>query len=104
VYGRPLAIARGVGDNRPPMRRLLAVAATADLPSIPATKLRIIWNPLGGGHPETRENAFFRFYPGDLSEDRRRRPLRAYGQYTGPQNEVLYAFARDITPLGRPAP
>jgi hypothetical protein len=67
-----------------------------DLPAIPPTKLRIIWNPLGGGQPEVRGNAFFRFYPGDSYLEIVGNDLYgAYGQYAGPQNEVLYAFARE---------
>jgi hypothetical protein len=67
-----------------------------DLPAFPASKLRVIWNPLGGGQPETRGNAFFRFYPGDRYLEVVGNDLYgAYGQYAGPQNEVLYAFARE---------
>jgi hypothetical protein len=74
----------------------LPAYAGGDLPAVPATKLRIIWNPLGGGQPETRGNAFFRFYPGDRYLEIVGNDLYgAYGQYAGPQNEVLYAFARE---------
>jgi hypothetical protein len=67
-----------------------------DLRAIPKTKLRVIWNPLGGGQPETSGNAFYRFYPGDHYLDVVGNDLYgAYGQYAGPQNEVLYAFARE---------
>jgi hypothetical protein len=67
-----------------------------DIPSIPSSKLRIIWNPLGGGQPETTANAFYRFYPGDHYLEIVGNDLYgAYGQYAGPQNEVLYAFARE---------
>ena len=67
-----------------------------DLPAVPPTKLRVIWNPLGGGQPETRGNAFYRFYPGDHYLEIVGNDLYgAYGQYAGPQNEVLYAFARE---------
>lgn len=68
----------------------------ADLPSNPSRKLRIIWNPLGGAQPETRANAFYRFYPGDRYLEIVGNDLYgAYGQFAGPQNEVLYAFARE---------
>lgn len=67
-----------------------------DLPAVPPTKLRVIWNPLGGGQPEVRGNAFYRFYPGDHYLEIVGNDLYgAYGQYAGPQNEVLYAFARE---------
>jgi hypothetical protein len=70
--------------------------AGADLPAVPPTRLRIIWNPLGGGQPETSANAFYRFYPGDRYLEIVGNDLYgAYGQYAGPQNEVLYAFARE---------
>jgi hypothetical protein len=67
-----------------------------DLAAIPPNRLRIIWNPLGGGQPETEANAFYRFYPGDHYLEIVGNDLYgAYGQYAGPQNEVLYAFARE---------
>jgi hypothetical protein len=67
-----------------------------DLPANPPSRLRIIWNPLGGGQPETRGNAFYRFYPGNRYLEIVGNDLYgAYGQYAGPQNEVLYAFARE---------
>jgi hypothetical protein len=74
----------------------LPAYGSADLPANPSRRLRIIWNPLGGGQPETRGNAFFRFYPGDRYLEIVGNDLYgAYGQYAGPQNEVLYAFARE---------
>jgi hypothetical protein len=67
-----------------------------DLPFNPPSRLRVIWNPLGGGQPGTRANAFYRFYPGDRYLEIIGNDLYgAHGQYAGPQNEVLYAFARE---------
>jgi hypothetical protein len=76
----------------------------SDLPANAPNKLRIIWNPLGGGQPESRGNAFYRFYPGDRYLEIVGNDLYgAYGQYAGPQNEVLYAFAREHhKPFGLP--
>ncbi len=81
----------------PLLKRLgLPAYAGPDLAANPPTKLRIIWNPLGGGQPETDANAFYRFYPGDRYLEIVGNDLYgAFGQYAGPQNEVLYAFARE---------
>lgn len=69
--------------------------AGADLAPLPPTRLRIIWNPLGGGQPESEANRFYRFYPGDRYLELVGNDIYgAFGQYAGPQNEVLYAFAR----------
>jgi hypothetical protein len=77
------------------LKRLgLPLYAGADLAAIP-TRLRIIWNPLGGGQPETEANRFYRFYPGNRYLEIVGNDIYgAFGQYAGPQNEVLYAFAR----------
>jgi hypothetical protein len=86
-----------VGQINPVLKRLgLPLYAGADLAAIPPTKLRIIWNPLGGGQPETEANRFYRFYPGDRYLELVGNDIYgAFGQYAGPQNEALYAFARE---------
>jgi hypothetical protein len=67
-----------------------------DLPSNPPSKLRVIWNPLGGGQPAVTKNAHYQFYPGDRYLEIVGNDLYgAVGQFAGPQNEVLYAFARE---------
>ena len=67
-----------------------------DLPSNPPSRLRIIWNPLGGGQPAITKNAHYQFYPGDRYVEIVGNDLYgAEGQFAGPQNEVLYAFARE---------
>lgn len=58
-------------------------------------KLRVIWNPLGGGQPAIAGNAAKRFYPGDRYLDIVGNDLYGeQGQFARPQNEALYAFAR----------
>jgi hypothetical protein len=66
-----------------------------DLPVNPPTLLRLIWNPLGGGRPAIAANKWARFYPGDAAVDVVGNDM--YGSssgWSGPQNEELYAFAR----------
>jgi hypothetical protein len=80
------------------LRRLglppLTVAA-ADLPANPPSKLRIIWNPLGGGAPVIPANAATRFYPGDRYVDLIGNDMyTSNGVYSADKNEALYAFAR----------
>jgi hypothetical protein len=67
----------------------------SDLPYVPPAKLRVIWNPLGGGQPAIDANAAYQFYPGDRYVDIVGNDIYgAYGQFAQPQNEYLYAFAR----------
>jgi hypothetical protein len=72
----------------------LPAYAGADLPAIPSTKLRIIWNPLGGGQPETSGNAFYRYY--------KSQPGGIFDLENKPASRQVYR--RCITPLGRPTP
>ena len=78
--------------------------AGGDLAANPPTKLRIIWNPLGGGQPATTANAFYQFYPGDRYLEIVGNDLYgAVGQFAQAQNEVLYAFALEHhKPFGFP--
>lgn len=91
LHGGPAARINAV------LKRLgLPAYAGPDLAPIPPTRLRVIWNPLGGGQPETEANRFYRFYPGDRYLELVGNDIYgAFGQYAGPQNEVLYAFARE---------
>jgi hypothetical protein len=66
-----------------------------DLPVNPPSRLRLIWNPLGGARPSVAANAVERFYPGNAAVDVVGNDL--YGSsagWSGPQNEALYRFAR----------
>lgn len=66
-----------------------------DLPVNPPRLLRLIWNPLGGARPTIPENAWARYYPGDMAVDIVGNDM--FGSSSGwsaPQNEALYAFAR----------
>jgi hypothetical protein len=70
--------------------------AGEDLPTNPPSKLRVIWNPLGGGQPAVTKNAHYQFYPGDRYLEIVGNDLYgAVGQFAQPQNEGLYAFARE---------
>jgi hypothetical protein len=91
LHGGPAAKINSV------LRKLGLPAYTgSDLPANPTSKLRIIWNPLGGGQPATTANAFYQFYPGDRYLEVVGNDLYgASGQFAQPQNEVLYAFARE---------
>lgn len=76
-------------------RRGLPLYNGPDLPVNPPSRLRLIWNPLGGGRPAIAANAWARFYPGDLAVDVIGNDM--YGSSSGwsaPQNTQLYAFAR----------
>jgi hypothetical protein len=74
----------------------LPTYAGEDLPSNPPSRLRVIWNPLGGGQPAITKNAHYQFYPGDRYLEIVGNDLYgAVGQFAQPQNEVLYAFARE---------
>lgn len=69
--------------------------AGTDLPRNRASKLRVIWNPLGGGQPAITPNAAYQFYPGDRYVDIVGNDIYGVsGQFAQPQNEYLYAFAR----------
>ena len=71
------------------------VGGDSDLAVNPPSKLRVIWNPLGGGQPAIPGNAAKRFYPGDGYLDVVGNDLYGeQGQFARPQNEALYAFAR----------
>ena len=71
------------------------VGGDADLAVNPTTKLRIIWNPLGGGGPDIPANAATRFYPGDRYVDVVGNDMyTSNGVYSAQKNEALYAFAR----------
>lgn len=78
------------------LRRMgLPAYAGGDLPANPPARLRVIWNPLGGGQPAIPGNAAARFYPGDRYVDIVGNDLYGeQGQFARPQNEALYAFAR----------
>jgi len=66
-----------------------------DLASNPPSRLRVIWNPLGGGQPAVPGNAATRYYPGDRYLEIVGNDLYGeQGQFARPQNEALYAFAR----------
>jgi hypothetical protein len=79
------------------LRKLgLRAYAGEDLPRNPPSKLRVIWNPLGGGQPALTKNAHYQFYPGDRYLEIVGNDLYgAVGQFAQAQNEVLYAFARE---------
>ena len=70
-------------------------SAAGDLPANPPSKLRIIWNPLGGGAPVIPANAATNFYPGDRYVDVVGNDMySSTGEFSGEKNETLYAFAR----------
>jgi hypothetical protein len=74
----------------------LPTYAGEDLASNPPSRLRVIWNPLGGGQPAITKNAHYQFYPGDRYLEVVGNDLYgAVGQFAQAQNEVLYAFARE---------
>jgi hypothetical protein len=67
----------------------------ADLAENPATKLRIIWNPLAGGRPVIPANAPTRFYPGDRYVDVVGNDMYdSTGVFSAEKNEGLYRFSR----------
>lgn len=71
------------------------VGGDSDLAENPPSKLRVIWNPLGGGQPSVDGNKAVRFYPGDRYLEIVGNDLYGeQGQFAKPQNEALYAFAR----------
>ena len=71
------------------------VGGDVDLAENPPSKLRVIWNPLGGGQPSVDGNKAVRFYPGDRYVDIVGNDLYGeQGQFAQPQNEALYKFAR----------
>ena len=71
------------------------VGGDSDLAVNPPSKLRVIWNPLGGGQPAIRGNKAMRFYPGDRYLEIVGNDLYGeQGQFARLQNEALYAFAR----------
>lgn len=69
--------------------------APGDLPMNPTSKLRIIWNPLGGGGPEIPANAATNFYPGNRYVDVVGNDMYSRtGVFSAEKNEALYAFAQ----------
>jgi hypothetical protein len=71
------------------------VGGDSDLAVNPSSKLRVVWNPLGGGQPAVAGNAAAKFYPGDRFVDVVGNDLYGeQGQFARPQHEALYAFAR----------
>jgi Glycosyl hydrolase family 26 len=71
------------------------VGGDSDLAENPPTKLRIIWNPLGGGRPVIPANAATRFYPGDRYVDVVGNDMYdSTGVFSADKNEALYRFAR----------
>lgn len=67
----------------------------SDLAVNPPSKLRIIWNPLGGGRPTIAANAATNFYPGDRYVDLVGNDMYdSTGVWSADKNEALYAFAR----------
>lgn len=67
----------------------------SDLAENPPSKLRIIWNPLGGGRPAVPANAATKFYPGDRYVDVIGNDMyTSNGIFSAEKNEALYAFAR----------
>ena len=51
------------------LRRLGLPGVAGDLPSIPKSRLRVIWNPLGWAIPKVPGNAPEHYYPGDAYVD-----------------------------------
>jgi glycosyl hydrolase family 26 len=71
------------------------VGGDTDLAENLPDKLRIIWNPLGGGAPVIPANAARRFYPGDRYVDVVGNDMYdSTGTFSAEKNEALYAFAR----------
>ncbi len=71
------------------------VGGDTDLAENPPSKLRVIWNPLGGGRPVTPANAAPKFYPGDRYVDVVGNDMyTSDGVFSADKNEALYAFAR----------
>jgi len=71
------------------------VGGDRDLAENPSSKLRIIWNPLGGGRPVIPANAATKFYPGDRYVDVVGNDMyTSNGIFSAAKNEALYKFAR----------
>jgi hypothetical protein len=71
------------------------VGGDSDLAENPPTKLRLIWNPLGGGRPVIPANAPKQFYPGDKYVDVVGNDMYdSTGVFSADKNEALYKFAR----------
>lgn len=71
------------------------LTVATDLAANPSSRLRIIWNPLGGGSPDIPANAATRFYPGDRYVDVIGNDMyTSTGVYSAAKNQALYAFAR----------
>ena len=51
------------------LRRLGLPGVAGDLPAIPKSRLRIVWNPLGWAIPKVPGNAPAKYYPGDAYVD-----------------------------------
>jgi hypothetical protein len=51
------------------LRRLGLPPVASDLPAIPRSRLRVIWNPLGWAIPKVPGNAPAKYYPGDAYVD-----------------------------------
>jgi hypothetical protein len=67
----------------------------SDLGENSASRLRIIWNPLGGGRPVIPANAATKFYPGDRYVDVVGNDMYdSTGVFSADKNEALFAFAR----------
>jgi Glycosyl hydrolase family 26 len=88
--GAPAAIDRALRRlGLPPLQ------VAGNLVPIPPAKLRIIWNPLGGGGPEIPANAATNFYPGDRYVDVIGNDMYSRtGTFSADKNQALYAFAR----------
>jgi len=70
-------------------------AGDADLAENPPSRLRIIWNPLGGGGPDIPANAPTKFYPGDRYVDVVGNDMYTRnGVFSADKNLALYMFAR----------
>jgi hypothetical protein len=71
------------------------VGGDSDLAENDPTKLRVIWNPLGGGRPVIAANAPAKFYPGDRYVDVVGNDMYdSTGVFSADKNEALYKFAR----------
>jgi hypothetical protein len=51
------------------LRRLGLPPVAGDLPAIPKSRLRVVWNPLGWAIPNVAGNAPEKYYPGDAYVD-----------------------------------
>lgn len=100
AFARMYLILHGgpVGAINAALRRLglpPLVSSDPDLAENPTSKLRIIWNPLGGGRPVIDANAPAKFYPGDRYVDVVGNDMyTSNGIFSADKNEALYAFAR----------